>query len=206
MLCSSLKKFFHNWLSIKSCFYALEPLCCSSSSPSPSPSTASAWCCRTHQCCRYCCCACVRVCVYKCVFSVFACHFLWQNTWHVVYLHPLFVFSSCLLVVPPYSSSAFVPCPPIGWTVCLFAIGLVLRLQNCNRCLSALAINCSASSEVALSCEWQVNGEVNKCEYIKCSSRTVPALTGWNRVWLFGFFRFFAGRDTDLCKLSLCVW
>lgn len=56
----------------------------------------------------------------------------------------------------------------------------------------------------------QVNGQVNKCEYIKCSSRThSAALTGeWSSMGSIGSMgqglSFFSGHDTDLCKLSLC--
>lgn len=76
----------------------------------------------------------VCVCVYISVCLVYLHAIFYGRTLGTLSIcTPLFVFSSCF---PPYSSAAFVPCPPIGWTVCLFAIGLVLRLQNCNRCLS----------------------------------------------------------------------
>lgn len=182
MLCS-LKNFIHNWLSIKTCFthlnhcaalllllLLLHLLLLVVVGVINGVAIVA-----------------VRMCVCKCVCLVYLHAIFYSRTLGTLSICALSSLHPLLFCSTPLSTS-FAFLPPI----CLFAFGLVLRLrlQNCNWCLSALAINCSASSEVALanhalSCEWQVNGEVNKCEYIKCSSRTLPALTGWNSLVLW---------------------
>lgn len=142
MLCS-LKNFMHNWLSIKTCFTHLNhcaalllllfllqlPLLVVVGLINAVAIVS------------------VCVCVCKCVCLVYLHAIFYSRTLGTLSictsssLHPLLFWSTPL-------STSFAFLPPI----CLFAFGLVLRLrlQNCNWCLSALAINCSASSEVAL--------------------------------------------------------
>lgn len=132
-------------------------------SPSSAPTASCCCCCATHQCCR---CLFVCVCVWVCLSVC------------LVYLHAIFygrtlgTLSICTLSA--FASISLSPphllFPHSFFSVCLFAFGLVLRLQNCNWWLSALAINCSTSSMALL--QAPVNGQVNKYEYNKCSSRT----------------------------------